>query len=124
MPEDTRKSRSRVVSMFDLVPRDATEGTDQAKKLCLRAAGGCVTSALPHGSQLQAAGPFSLEALLGTDQVFLITGRLDYVSLPSSLDCGLCASPWCWFILFTVYFSGYCDAVGRAAYSCCGRASF
>lgn len=46
MPEDTRKSRSSVVSMFDLVPRDATEGTD--RKLCLRTAGGCVTSALPR----------------------------------------------------------------------------
>lgn len=37
-----------MVSMFDLVPRDATEGTDRAKKVCLRAAGGCVTSTLPR----------------------------------------------------------------------------
>lgn len=33
--------------MFDLVPWDATEGTVRATKLCLSAAGGCVTFTLP-----------------------------------------------------------------------------
>lgn len=47
MPKDTRKSRSRAVSMFDLVPREATEGTVRATKLCLSAAGGRVTFTLP-----------------------------------------------------------------------------
>lgn len=59
----------------------------------------------PHGSQLQAAGPFSLEALLWTNQVVLITWRLDYVSLWNSFDCVPCAALWCWFVVaLTVFF--------------------
>lgn len=109
MPEDTRKSRNKVVSMFNLVLCNATEGITRTRKLCLSAAGGRVTFTLPltvaTWQQTTGCRTFLKEALLWTNQVFLITGRLEYVSLENSLFRVFCSAVWCWFtVTLTVFF--------------------